>query len=158
MVVIATVMTAVIGVFHGSAAFGATDTATQDSMCISWTTEVCAIANGSSAIEMVAPASNTTNLYPLGAGLEGEIEQQNTTSCMQLDASGGYIVIMATCTGASYQEWIGVYNNTYAGVQYESKWDTSLCLTYNANGSDLKVGGCGNDWYQSFIGVDGGNP
>lgn len=145
------------GIASGTLGAGtASASPTVNSLCIINNTEnadVCAIANGSNAIQMAAPQSSTTNWdfvsNSITANGPGELEQINTTSCMQVDHDKGNIVIMATCNGQSYQEW----TITSLGDQYESVWNPSLCLTYNAGGHDLVVGGCGNDWYQEFTGA-----
>lgn len=71
-----------------------------------------------------------------------------------VDHNAGNIVIMTPCTGATYQSWNpdSFFVGSTLVTQYVSAWDPSLCLTYNASGANLKVGGCGNDWYQEFVG------
>lgn len=154
---VATAITGALGVGTASAS------PTADSLCIinsSHSADVCAISNGSNAIKMLSPQGSTTN-WNIVAVAEApntqdlfEIEQENTTSCMQVNHNGGNIVIMASCGSQTYQLWFETAVSINGGIQlqFKSYWDTAECLTYNANGADLKVGGCGNDWYQAFVG------
>jgi hypothetical protein len=110
---------------------------------------VCAYARNSDAMTMQNVGGSVTNWY-YGKGY-GEIKQANTDLCMQLDNSGGNIVIEAKCSSAKppYQEWA-----PNGSDQIRSKWGkTALCLTYDKDQGILKVGGCSltNAWYQKFI-------
>jgi hypothetical protein len=91
-----------------------------------------------------------TNWYYPDAGQIGEIKQANTNLCMQVDADAGGIILEATCTGAPYQEWFG----EPSGVEFETQWNTTDCLTYDQSGDNLDIHGCsdGSDpvWYQAF--------
>jgi hypothetical protein len=112
---------------------------------------LCAYGQGSNPIAMSAQVATTTNWYfPTGGG--GQISQENTTNCMQVDASIGYKVIEATCNGQSYQQWNVVDDPGATGYyQFQSQYNLSDCLTFNADASQLEIGGCGStDWYQHF--------
>jgi hypothetical protein len=124
-------------------------------LCI-YDSNICGYAHGSDPVEMIPQISSTTNWYYPGLYATAQIRQDNTTNCMQVDHDGGNVVIEAACKVASYQEWYdkGINVSGYIYYQFQSEWDPSLCLTYDASasGSILKVGGCGNDWYQTFVG------
>ena len=83
---------------------------------------LCAYAQGSKPVVMTGVRKTTTNWY-YPAGGSGEISQANSTNCMQVDASAGYTVIEAKCTGASYQEWNVVDDPRATGYyQWQSKY------------------------------------
>ena len=123
---------------------------------------VCAYGNTkSTAVAMTQENSTSTNWYypstdANGVGEEGVIQQAHTTLCLQVDADAGGIVIEAQCSYASYQEWRPIYKYFPFGesqIQFQSQWNTAECLTYDetsASGGILKIGGCGDDWYQGF--------
>jgi hypothetical protein len=110
--------------------------------------------------------------YPVGAGGEvqmdtdfgyaytwyypvsgyGQIRQNGTDLCMQLDHIDSNRIIEATCdpSGPNYQEWLPVTTGSLSAVYY-SKWDPSLCLTYNESASLLDAVTCNpGNWYQQF--------
>jgi hypothetical protein len=106
--------------------------------------KVCARGRGSQAIEMTQPV-NGVSAWFYGSGY-GEIQEDGTDLCMQLDHAAGNIVIEATCSGPSFQLWEILSTN-----QIRSDWDKSLCLQYdNAAGNILVAGTCVNTWYEQF--------
>ena len=112
----------------------------------------CAVADGSSAVKMeTEKVGTTTNWYWPAYETPGTIEQADTTKCMQVDADGGDIVIEAACNTEPYQEWYNLGPDPYGDMQFQSEWNPNECLTYDADGAELKVGGCGPDWYQGFF-------
>jgi hypothetical protein len=124
-------------------------------LCVATDDFICAVGNGSSAVHMW-PDPAATNWYESYEwNSPTELQQANTSQCMQVDHDAGNIVIEATCTGASYQTWKIGYNSNFGGYTFTSEWDPAECLTYNADGSDLVIGGCGNDWYQAFTDTEG---
>jgi len=125
-------------------------------LCINNPADVtyCAVADGSSAVKMeTEKVGTTTNWYwpAEGTGIPGTIEQAGPTVCMQVDADGGDIVIEAACNTEPYQEWYNLGPDPYGEMQFQSEWNPNECLTYDADGAELKVGGCGPDWYQGFF-------
>jgi hypothetical protein len=118
----------------------------------------CAVANGSSAIKMEEGLNpgTTTNWYWSSSRTQSSTIEQAATDpaqCMQVDADGGDIVIMAACSSSdpSYQQWVDIAPTGAGYLQFESEWGPAAeCLTYDQDQQELKVGGCGNDWYQQF--------
>ena len=109
-------------------------------LCVEGAIDECAY--GASPVEI--KPENTNWYYPYQG--TGEIQQADTNRCMQVDHNDGNIILEATCTGAAYQEWTIESN----GYQFQSRYNTADCLTYNQNGQDLDIVACGNYWYQVF--------
>jgi hypothetical protein len=127
-------------------------------LCIGLTNQewTCAQPNGSSPVAM---PTETQPFEPefdwdwwLYNGLNhtGQIQESDTSLCMQLDHNAGNTVIEATCNGASYQKWTAfLAPNGYSWMFY-SMWDMNQCLTYNASHHYLDTVACNGAWYQSF--------
>jgi hypothetical protein len=142
--------TAVIGA--GTAA-----AATPYSLCLSAISKapICALPKGSSPVEMCYMYNRNPDcpdfegwLYN-GLNHPGQIQQNGTSSCMQLDHNAGNLVIEATCNGASYQKW-AAFDAGDGTWSFYSMWDTTQCLTYNEDHSYLDTVTCNGAWYQSF--------
>lgn len=130
---------------------GTASAATPREFCVN-NSSICAFPNGGSAVQMYEDSQGPNPLWLFnGVGHPGQIQQNGTGLCMQLDADGGYIVIEAACNGASYQKWDPSAVNGY--VVYASEWNANYCLTYNADLSRLDVVGCDDKWYQNFPGT-----
>jgi hypothetical protein len=144
---------ATVGVGTASAATNETFFCVTDLSSVTW----CAVADGSNAIQMkqgIIPGT-TTNWIWQSPNVWAPIQQAATApaKCMQVDHDAGNIVIMANCVSPapSYQQWFNIAPTGANYVQFESGYGSSAeCLTYNASGHDLKIGGCGADWYQDF--------
>ena len=114
---------------------------------------VCAWPEGDLPIEMVAQGQTCPAECWLYNGINhpGQIQLNASVSfCMQLDHNAGNTVIGATCNGASYQKWTA-FLLPGGNWSFRSMWDTSQCLTYNANHSYLDTVTCNGAWYQSFV-------
>jgi hypothetical protein len=125
--------------------------ATPRDFCVN-NTSVCAFPNGGSAVQMYEVSQDPNPLWLFnGVNHPGQIQQNGTSLCMQLDADAGHVVIEATCNGANYQKW----NPYYIGgvVVYASEWDQTQCLTYNEDLSRLDTVACTGAWYQNFPGT-----
>lgn len=137
--------TTAIGIPIGVSSVAKASEVGYDYLCVDGATQECAY--GASPIEI--KPENTNWYYPV-AGQIGEIRQANTDLCMQVDHDAGNIIVEATCTGASYQEWYG----EPSGTEFETQWNTTDCLTYDQSGQNLDIHGCsdGSDpvWYQAF--------
>jgi hypothetical protein len=113
---------------------------------------ICADPNGGNAVQMLEASQSPAPLWLFNeVDHPGQIQQNGTSLCMQLDADGGYIVIEATCNGASYQKWDPYLLN--GSVVYASEWDESECLTYNEDYARLDTVPCTGAWYQNFPGT-----
>jgi hypothetical protein len=111
----------------------------------------CLYAQGVGKAVKMAPDSGTmTNwLYP-ASGQIGQIKQANTNLCLEADETGANVIIEATCSGAlSTQEWSLRQENP--DLTFESRWNTTDCLTYNASGDSADLHGCTNVWYESWV-------
>jgi hypothetical protein len=147
------VIVVAIGV-TGAGKASASESPTYAYLCVqqsSTSLEYCALAQGSNAVDMTPlDLSYLTNWYYPTSGY-GEISQANTNECMQLDNADGNIVREATCIGDAAEEWepFGSYG------QWRSKWDASLCLTFDLDAENLDAGGCGvgYTWYQDIFPV-----
>jgi hypothetical protein len=110
-------------------------------------------AYGTSPVEMIKnnAGNGTTNWYYPNSGQIGEIKQANTNLCMQADESSGVNVIdEVTCTGASDQEW-SVKTYSDGDFNFESRWNTTDCLAWNASAGGLYLRGCGDVYYESIV-------
>jgi hypothetical protein len=117
---------------------------------------VCATPNGSSPVAMdkfhppfgYDPPWN----FWLYNGLDhtGQIQEANTSLCMQLDHNAGNTVIEAKCNGASYQKWTAFLSPDGYNWMFYSMWDMNQCLTYNEDHGYLDTVACNGAWYQSF--------
>jgi hypothetical protein len=67
----------------------------------------------------------------------GGIEQANISLCMQVNASAGYVDEAKTYSDGDFN--------------YESRWNTNDCLTYNQSGGDLDVHGCADVNYEDIV-------
>lgn len=136
---------ATIGVFSA----GAASAATPRPFCVN-NSSTCAFPEGASAVAMLYSAGDPHTAQWLfnGVNHNGQIQEDGTGLCMQLDANGGYIVIVAACNGASYQKWDPYYFN--GNVVYASEWNKSQCLTYNRDLVRLDTVTCNGAWYQNF--------
>ena len=144
----AVAIAATIGVFSA----GAASAATPRPFCVN-NSYTCAFPEGGNPVAMLYAAGDPHIAEWLfnGVNHNGQIQEDNTGLCMQLDANGGYIVIVAACNGASYQKWDPYVLN--GSVVYASEWDESQCLTYNANHERLDTVACTGAWYQNFPGT-----
>jgi hypothetical protein len=143
---------AVVGVTGAGTALAYTPPAQPNFLCVFYNgDEICAYAHASNPIGMTVPDDTTTNWYfPVGG--VGDIEQANTDNCMQVDHAAGNTVIEAQCNEQNYQEWNVVDDVGATGYyQFQSEYAPSDCLSYNADGAELVIGGCGStDEYQHF--------
>jgi hypothetical protein len=120
-------------------------------LCTASQPAYCTYAEGAHPVAMKQAGSGihlTTWLFQLSGYTL--IKQTNTDLCLQLDHAANNAVIESTCNkAASYQEWERVRASVY--WQYRSKWDPSLCITYNGQGH-LRAGGCSNPpvWQKEF--------
>jgi hypothetical protein len=117
--------------------------------------DVCADPNGSSPVAMLHPPGLDVNGYPSawlynGLNHTGQIQQTDTSLCMQLDHNAGNTVIEAKCNGASYQKWTAFLAPDGYDWSFYSMWDMNQCLTYNEDHSYLDTVACNGAWYQSF--------
>jgi hypothetical protein len=138
--------TAVIGA-------GAASAVSARPFCVN-NTSICAFPNGGSVIGMHEDSQGSNPLWLFnGVNHDGQIQQNGTGLCMQLDHDGGNIVIEAACNKASYQEWDPYVLDGY--VVYESEWngDGAQCLTYNSDHNRLDTVACTDAWYQNFPGT-----
>lgn len=110
----------------------------------------CAIAEGSNPVFMPYGAIHVTSWLYNGVGHNGQIQENGTGLCMQLNHNAGNLVIEAACNGASYQQWDPYYLN--GSIVYASEWDYSQCLTYNRDNRWLDTVPCTGAWYQNFPG------
>jgi hypothetical protein len=143
--------TAVIGA--GTAA-----AATPTLLCIRDTNTVplCAQPEGSSPVIMCEVTRKSGPDCPIfkgwlynGLNHPGQIQQNGTSLCMQLDHNAGNLVIEATCNGASYQKW-AAFLAANGMWSYYSMWDPTQCLTFNADLAELDTVTCNGAWYQQF--------
>lgn len=125
---------------------GPASAATPRMFCVN-SGDVCASANGASAVQMIAFSSGDFWLFN-GLNHPGQIQLDGSSLCMQLDHNAGNIIIVAACNGASYQKWSPGFLN--GNIVYRSQWDTTQCLTYNQNHSILDTVTCNGSWYQNF--------
>ena len=136
----------------GVVSAGPASASVNEEICVSTMHSVCAYAHGSNAVEMITQTGTTTNYWLNGANHPpGQIQQADTSMCLQLDHAAGNIVIEAACNGASYQQWQASLSNSGGGLAFSSSWNASLCLTYNESKAILDVVTCNGAWYQSFI-------
>ena len=137
-----------IGVFSADAASAATGRA----FCVN-NSSICAFPEGGNAVAMLNAAGDPHTALWLfnGVNHNGQIQEDDTSLCMQLDANGGYIVIVAACNKASYQQWDPYLLN--GSVVYASEWNESQCLTYNRDLNRLDTVTCTGAWYQNFPGT-----
>jgi hypothetical protein len=141
----AVAIAATIGVFSAGAAWAATSRP----FCVN-NSAFCAFPEGANAVAMLNTAGDPHVAQWLfnGVNHNGQIQENGTSLCMQLDANGGYIVIVAACNQASYQKWDPRLLN--GSVVYASEWDESQCLTYNQDLERLDTVACTGAWYQNF--------
>jgi hypothetical protein len=144
----AVAIAATTGVFSADAASAATPRL----FCVN-NMPVCALPQGGNAVAMLIAGGNPNSALWLFNGInhDGQIQENGTSLCMQLDANGGYIVIEAPCNKASYQEWDPYLLN--GSIVYGSEWDESQCLTYNRDLNRLDTVTCTGAWYQNFPGT-----
>lgn len=139
----ATTIATTVGVIGAATASAATARA----FCVNGTS-ACAIAEGGNAVFMPRYSTHPSAWLFNGAYHDGQIQQDGTGLCMQLDKNGGYIVIEAACNGANYQKWDPYYLN--GSIVYASEYDESQCLTYNRDLARLDTVACTGAWYQNF--------
>jgi hypothetical protein len=158
---------AAIAILATTAVVGVSTTARASETPPNWTPicidnnggDVCAFADGSAQpvlMEVVRggpPPASLTNWLTPDAGQIGGIEQANTSLCMQVNASKGY-VDEATCDGSISQQW-SVKTYSDGNFNYESRWNTNDCLTYNQSAGDLDVHGCSDVWYEDIVLLSG---
>lgn len=144
----AVAIAATIGGFGADAA----SAATARPFCVN-NSYTCAFPEGANAVAMLYAAGDPHTAQWLfnGVNHDGQIQEDGTGLCMQLDANGGYIVIVAACNGASYQKWDPYLLN--GNVVYASEWNEGQCLTYNADHERLDTVACTGAWYQNFPGT-----
>jgi hypothetical protein len=131
----------------------AAPTVEAEDFCVDASTyAVCAGDDGSNPVEMVVTSFPTIWNWPDGG--KGEITVYGTDDCMQVDHDDSNHVIVATCTGASYQEWNIVNDVSATGYyQFQTEWDPALCLAYDHDGNNAWVVSCGStDWYEHWVG------
>jgi hypothetical protein len=110
-------------------------------------------AYGTSPVEMIkdTPGIGVTNWYYPASGQIGEIKQANTNRCMQADESSAEnVIVEVTCTGNSDQEF-SVKTYSDGNFSFESRWNTTDCLAWNASADGLYLRGCGDVYYESIV-------
>jgi hypothetical protein len=128
--------------------------ATAAPLCIHDTihsTGMCAVPFDSvitTPVDMEQVGIAATWLYNGPSHGPGQIQQDGTGMCLQLDAAAGYTVIEAACNRASYQSWQAIAVS--GGWAFRSQWNTSQCLTYNRERAWLDTVACDGQWYQTF--------
>ena len=127
---------------------GSAAAATPEQLCIASEDDICATPNGSYPVLMNNYSFSFTDWLYNGPNHPGQIQVNGQDLCMQLDHAAGNTVILATCNGASYQKWAAFY--APGGWAFYSEWDTTQCLTYNRDYTELDTVTCDGAWYQSF--------
>lgn len=152
-IVLATTSIVAVGALGGITGVGTASAATPTFLCTysaqGSSSSVCAYAQRSNPVKMIAPIPSTTRwTYPAN-GHWGRIEQANTSLCMQVDPGHGYAVIEATCNASASQQWI---NHYYAQAKRTTFWSNlgALCLSYDKRDQILKADPSVLGWYQFF--------
>ncbi len=92
---------------------------------------------GSEWVYPNTPANNS----PTNSSNTNYIVEAATSSCLQVNADGGYVVRLAPCIGDEAESWTNYYNPTTHRTEFVSAINfgnaSPLCLSFDASGTDV---------------------